>query len=200
MTNHVVGYLGQMCEVQWLHGLKLRLQQRGRSEQTSSLGDASYYLDNLGVRFLCQENPFHLPNERQATVLFQCYFRTVHTTFPFVPPEVEDQLQLYYRSIRDGQSVAFPQRWYAIVNLILAIGTRFSRLINAGWSTDALEETTYISRAYQLLGLSDTALMLENPDVSLVQVICCCLGMHNCLANECSHLRCFHSTIWLSAT
>jgi hypothetical protein len=173
ITALETGYLGQLCEVQWLRGLKLRLQQRSPNEQTLALIDANYYLDNLGIHLLNQDNPFHLPDEQQATVLFQCYFRTVHTMFAFVPPEFQDQLQLYYRSMRSGQSVTFTQRWYAIVNLILAIGARFSRLINAGWSTDAQEQTTYISRAYQLLGLNNTALVLATPDLSLVQVLSC---------------------------
>jgi hypothetical protein len=156
--------------VQWLRGLKLRLQKRSSNEQSLALSDANYYLDNIGIQLLKQDNPFHLPTEHHATVLFQCYFRTVHTMFPFVPTEFEDQLQLYYRSMRSGQSVAFSQKWYAIVNLILAIGSRFSRLINAEWSTDALEQTTYISRAYQLLGLNDTTLVLSSPDLPVIQV------------------------------
>jgi hypothetical protein len=134
------------------------------------ISDTNFYLDDHDIQLLNQENPFYLPTEHQAAALFQCYFRTVHITFPIIPSDIETQLQVYYRSLHSGQPVAFSQIWYAIVNLVLAIGARFSRLANAEWSTDALEESLYFSRAYQLLGLNEIAIVLAPPDLTLVQV------------------------------
>jgi hypothetical protein len=171
-NTQATGYLGQICEVKWLWGLKSRLQKRDPVSPASSLhsSQTNFYLDEQGIQFLNRDNPFHLPPENLATVLFQCYFQTVHITFPIIPSDIQNQLQIYYNSVRGGHVATFPQRWYAIVNLIFAIGARFSHLVNAEWHTDVLEETLYISRAYQLLGLNDTAIVLTSPDLSLIQV------------------------------
>lgn len=170
--TQATGYLGQICEVKWLWGLKSRLQIRDPTSLTSSphSSQTNFYLDDQGIQFLNRDNPFHLPPEHLATVLFQCYFQTVHITFPIISSDIQNQLQIYYNSVRGGHVATFPQRWYAIVNLILAIGARFSHLVSAEWHTDVLEETLYISRAYQLLGLNDTAIVLTSPDLSLTQV------------------------------
>jgi hypothetical protein len=171
-TADETGYLGQLCEVHWLRSLHTRLQTHGPTPSSSipQISDTNFYLDNHGIRLLHQDNPFFLPIGHRATALFEHYFRTVHTTFLIVPSDIETQLQVYYRSLQSGQPVAFPQRWYAIVNLIFAISARFVHLTHSEWSADALEETLYLSRAYQLLGLNDTALVLATPDLTLIQV------------------------------
>jgi hypothetical protein len=157
-----------MSEAQWLRSLKTRLQ--ARDSPPSQINGTSFYLDGDGLQLLHQENPFHLPPGPLATKLFQCYFQTVHVVFPLISPDIADQLQTYYSYMLKRQDVLFSQRWYATVNLILVIGAHFSRLSNAEWHTNPLDESVYISRACQLLGLSDTAAMLENPDLSLTQV------------------------------
>jgi hypothetical protein len=171
-NTQATGYLGHICEVNWLWGLKSRLQKRDPVSPASSLhsSQTNFYLDDQGIQFCNQDNPFYLPPENLATVLFQCYFQTVHITFPIISSDIQNQLQTYYNLVRDGHVVTFPHRWYAIVNLILAIGARFSHLVSAEWHTGILEETLYISRAYQLLGLDDTAVVLTCPDLSLTQV------------------------------
>jgi hypothetical protein len=161
-------YLGQICEVHWLRGLKTRLQ--GYNSPQPRLSETNFHLDDDGIQLLHQDNPFHMPPENLATVLAQCYFQTVHAVFPLISSDVEDQLQIYYTSMLKGHDVQYSQRWYAIINLILAIGARFSRLINAEWYTNPLDESLYISRACQLLGINDTAVMLVNSDLSLIQV------------------------------
>lgn len=103
-------------------------------------------------------------------MLFQCYFKTLHVPLPMISIGIQDQLHNYYISMREGKPVYLPQRWYAIVNAVFAIGLRFSRLTAAEWLTDVFDETVYLSRAIQLLGLNSFAGVLEDTDVSLVQV------------------------------
>jgi len=135
--------------------------------------DTNFYSDEHGVQILPQDNPFHLPSQELAMEFFECYIRTVHATFPIIPEDLGNNLGVYFQSMRSAHVINFPPRWYGIVNLVLAIGARFSRLINTEWHPNVTEEDLYISRAWQLLGLSDSTLVLTTPDLSLVQV---CLG------------------------
>lgn len=166
-------YLGQICEVQWLRHLKTRFHIHDPAFPALSPqpGDTNFYLIDDGAQLLQDDNPFHLPSQDLAMVLFQCYFHTVHVTYPIVPVELQSQLQFYYQSMRNAHPIAFPQRWYGIVNVVLAIGARFSRLIDAEWHTDKLEENIYLSRACQLLCLGESTFVLGAPDLSLVQVL-----------------------------
>jgi hypothetical protein len=165
-------YMGQICELQWLRNLKAQIQVHDAQFLVSSslVVETNFYLDDDGVQLLHQENPFLLPPENVAMVLLRCYLQTVHITFPLAPAELENQLQIYYHSIRNGHNVTFPQRWYGIVNVILAIGAQFSRLVSTERHEESLDETLYISRACQLLELGNTTASIAVPDLSLIQV------------------------------
>jgi hypothetical protein len=167
--------LGQMSEVQWLQQLTARVQHRNEATPilSSTLGGANFYADEKAMQLPHGDNPFHLPSDNIATVLFQCYFQTVQTAFPIVPADVEEELQIYYHTVRNTRDVSYPPHWYAMVNLILAIGARFSRLIEAEWHTDLVDETVYVSRAHQLMGLNDTVMTLAAPDLPLIRVRLC---------------------------
>lgn len=118
-----------------------------------------------------------MPSEQVAAMLLQCYVQTVSTMFPTVSVDIDNQLGIYYMSMRNGQPVTFSQRWYAIFNLVFTMGARFSRLIKAGWQSDAIDENLYLSRAHQLLGQSDTAIVIEDSDLSLIDVYIPFTGM-----------------------
>ncbi|KAF2830636.1 hypothetical protein CC86DRAFT_284453 [Ophiobolus disseminans] len=171
LDTHNTGYLGHICEVVWLRNLKSRVQPLANlppSTVFTQLGETNFYQDHCGVRMVEQQNPFNLPPEITATLLFQCYYQTVQVTFPIIPTDISHQLHLYYDSVRSGEPVTYPQRWFAIVHLVLAIGTRFSRLINAPWHGDH-DENVYLSSARQFLDLEDSAIMLAKPDLPLIQ-------------------------------
>lgn len=171
-TAHEAGYVGQICEVQWLRNLKHRMKIPSLMPSVESVqpSETNFYLDDDGIRLLHQDNPFHLPLESLATVLSQCYFQTAHITFPTISSEFENQLQIYHKSMQSGQTVIFSQIWYATINVVLAIGARFSHITNAEWQSNPLDETMYISRAYQLLGLNDAAVVLSALDLPRIQV------------------------------
>jgi hypothetical protein len=138
--------------------------------ESAQPGETNFYLDHDGIQLLNSDNAFHLPLETLATVLARCYFQTIQTTFPIIPSDFEDQLQIYHNSMQSGRPVMLPESWYAILNIILAIGARFSHITNAEWHSDLLDETLYISRAYQLLGLNNAAVVLSAPDLPRIQV------------------------------
>jgi hypothetical protein len=191
------GFLGQVSELQWLQSLWGRVQAvetvligpdssaAQLSQSLSPTFDVSpesisaaplqqmsifnYYLDDENIELTNYGNPFELPREHTAALLFQCYTRTVQSSFPILPMTIEHQLHQYYTLIRTGQAIHCPQRWFALVNLVFAIGARFSHLIQADWRAEELDHVVYSSRAFHLLSMNDTIVMLSTPDLLTTQ-------------------------------
>ncbi|EUC40028.1 hypothetical protein COCMIDRAFT_41571 [Bipolaris oryzae ATCC 44560] len=131
---------------------------------------ATYHLDDEGVKTIHGGNPFELPSEQTASFLFQCFKRTVQKSFPILPAMLEAQLHQYYSLIHSHKEMQCPQNWFALVNLVFAIGAKFSHLIQADWCGDTLDHVTYMSRAYQLLVMNDSAFGFSTPDLTSTQV------------------------------
>jgi hypothetical protein len=189
------GFLGQISEVQWLQSLRRRVQATEtivvapvsphssepaypvfHASPTLSSATAaphivpsSYYLDDEGISLADCGNPFQLPPEHTATLLFQCYTRTVHASFPILPSKLEAQLQQYYTLVRSGVPIHCSEKWFALVNLVLAIGAKFSHL-KEDFGTGELDHVIYLSRAFNLLSMNDTVVVLSTPDLSTTQV------------------------------
>jgi len=192
------GYLGQISEVQWLQSLRSRVQTVetifvGPLDVSATLSHppspvfatsptsvpaspvthvalTNYYLDDDGIKLAECGNPFELPPEHTASLLFNCFTRTVHASFPLLPATLEGQLNQYYNLVRSGQAIHCPEKWFALVNLVFAIGAKFSHLIKADWRADDLDHVVYLSRAFQLLSMNDTIVVLSTPDLSTTQV------------------------------
>ncbi|KAI4710666.1 hypothetical protein J4E89_004254 [Alternaria sp. Ai002NY15] len=168
------GFLGQISEVQWLQTLRSRVQALdtvllGPPDTTAPLSQppsptftasptshaatplehialTNYYLDDEGIKLTDCGNPFELPPEHTAGLLFQCFTQTIQGSFPILPPTIEHQLQQYYTLVRNGQAIHCPEKWFALVNLVFAIGAKFSHLIQAEWRADELDHIVYLSR------------------------------------------------------
>ncbi|EDU41093.1 conserved hypothetical protein [Pyrenophora tritici-repentis Pt-1C-BFP] len=193
------GYLGQISEVQWLQSLRSRVQAietvyLDPADVSTSLSHpaspafatsptsvpaspvphvalTNYYLDDDGIKLADCGNPFELPPEHTAGLLFHCFSTTVHTSFPLLPATLESQLRQYYDLVRHGQAIHCPEKWFALVNLVFAIGAKFSHLVQANWRADELDHVVYLSRAFQLLSMNDAIVVLSAPDLSTTQVI-----------------------------
>ncbi|RMZ74495.1 fungal specific transcription factor domain-containing [Pyrenophora seminiperda CCB06] len=191
------GFLGQISEVQWLQSLRSRVQAVenvfvGPVDVSTSLSHpispafatsptpvsaspaphvalTNYYLDDDGIELTDCGNPFELPPEPTADILFHCFGRTVQAPFPLLPATLQGQLKQYYKLVRDGQAIHCPERWFALVNLVFAIGAKFSHLVQADWRAEELDHVVYLSRAFQLLNMNDTILVLSTPDLSTTQ-------------------------------
>jgi hypothetical protein len=57
------------------------------------------------------------------------------------------------------------------MNLLLAIGAKYSHLIAADWGGDDRDHLVYMTRAVHLLGLKNTVMIISGPDLSLVQAV-----------------------------
>jgi hypothetical protein len=150
------------------------LQQQQQQQQQQSISLTNYYLDNEGIKLTNCGNPFELPPEQTAALLFRCYTQTVQTSFPILPVTIEHQLHQYYTLVRNGQAIHCPEKWFALVNLVFAIGAKFSHLIQADWRADELDHVIYLSRAFQLLSMNDTIVVLSTPDLLTTQASFCC--------------------------
>lgn len=190
------GFLGQISEAQWLQSLRSRVQAVetvvDSGDSTTQLSHApsptfdasptpisvfplqqisptNYYLDDEDIKLTNYGNPFDLPQEHTAALLFQCYARTIQGSFPILPVKIEQELYQYYTLLHTGQAIHYPQRWFALVNLVFAIGAKFSHLIQADWRAEDLDHVVYSSRAFHLLSMNDTIVVFSTPDLLTTQ-------------------------------
>ncbi|CAN9080203.1 unnamed protein product [Alternaria alternata] len=191
------GFLGQISEAQWLQNLRSRTQAvetvlvdsgdsaTQLSHAPSPIFDAlptpmsasplqqisptNFYLDDEDIKLTNCGNPFDLPQEHTAALLFQCYARTIQGSFPILPVTIEQELHQYYTLLHTGQAIHYPQRWFALVNLVFAIGAKFSHLIQADWRAEDLDHVVYSSRAFHLLSMNDTIVVLSTPELLTAQ-------------------------------
>ncbi|RII05313.1 hypothetical protein CUC08_Gglean010406 [Alternaria sp. MG1] len=194
------GFLGQISEAQWLQNLRSRVQavetvlvDPGDSATQLSqppsptfdvlptpvsafplqqISPTNYHLDDEDVKLTNYGNPFDLPQKHTAALLFQCYARTIQGSFPILPVTIEQELHQYYTLLHTGQAIHYPQRWFALVNLVFAIGAQFSHLIEADWRAEELDHVVYSSRAFHLLSMNDTIVVLSTPDLLTTQASC----------------------------
>ncbi|KAI9829405.1 MAG: hypothetical protein M1819_006342 [Sarea resinae] len=134
------------------------------------LSDATYHLDDMTLSIPDQVEPYELPTRQDADMLLNCYMVHVQFAFPFLgKASFATQYLTYFDSLRSGGSQARPgPKWLAILNLIFAIGAKFSHLIQAEWSGDERDHLIYFTRA-RLLGMNSDSIF-EHPDLQQIQV------------------------------
>jgi hypothetical protein len=154
-----------------------RINAKHARMDTSKLGrilhvnDSNFYLDadHLEVdEFLVE--PYQIPPDDTARALFQCYMDKVHSSFPILPELFEKNFEQYFELARMSQSVSVITKFQGILNLIFAIGAKYSHLTKADWATDERDHLLYMTRAIKLLGLNDTLNLIVAPDLGLIQV------------------------------
>jgi hypothetical protein len=74
-------------------------------------------------------------------------------------------------SLRGGRAYEVHGKWRAQMNLLLAIGAKYSHLFGAEWRGDERDHLVYMTRAIRLLGLKDTLMIISAPDLSTVQAV-----------------------------
>ncbi|KAE8837832.1 hypothetical protein PTNB73_04160 [Pyrenophora teres f. teres] len=131
--------------------------------------DATFYLDSDDIEIDIAVDPYEMPNSDIAEKLFNCYIDTVHGTFPLMPANFEDQFSRYIQSIRNQHPYHVPPKWRATMNLLFAIGAKYSHLTGAEWRGDERDHLIYMTRAVQLLGLKDTMAFIAALSLDRVQ-------------------------------
>jgi hypothetical protein len=196
------GFVGQISEVQWLRSLQRRMGSPDGEESIGKYGppgashdaaiqrinamhkrrnsgnllhvtDSNFYLDSQNIEIEAMVDPYELPPLETAERLFACYTDTIHSWFPILPQEFEDQFHNYYKSVNLQRSFQVPEKWQAVLNLVFAIGARYSHLIKASWRGDDRDHLLYMTRAVRMLGIRDITKMISGPDLLWIQVSRC---------------------------
>lgn len=176
------GFVGKNSEVQWLRAVAmaqtervddeaggLLSQRRGSiapgNEQVTSF---SYWADGESVDIDFFVDPYELPQPETAERLLQCYMLRVHDSFPILPRKTfEDQFRKYFTALQNGNAPRLSPKWQAILNMVFAIGAKYSHLIKASWRADERDHLIYQARA-RAFGLNETTITTHS-DVPQIQ-------------------------------
>jgi hypothetical protein len=193
------GYLGRNSQVQWMRNLQRKLDQgegklshlphappRGGEEaiakhtdaprlnqqQSSSrrpLKDYYFYLDSNQIDNVKHTHPDIVPSAETAERLLEIYQSAVDTPFRILDDQFEEQLRTYYQSVQCGGALNVCPKWKAMMNLVFAIGARFSQFVAADWHDDDCDHSVYMSRAVHFLELEKVTTLVCAPDQSLIK-------------------------------
>lgn len=181
------GFMGKNSDITWLQRLKFENQapeSDNRSlfgskkapgddsapiqetEQGFKVSDTSYHLDDFAVTSYEAVDPYEYPTPEVARQLFNAYMARVHPTFPIVG---KANLTTQFNKFVSGQVQRPPEKWLAIINMIFAIGAKYSHLIQADWKGDERDHLIYFTRARLLSISSDT--LFQHPDLQSIQIV-----------------------------
>jgi hypothetical protein len=178
------GFWGKTSEVQWLRSVMLQLERRtsdpgiqfterpgssasviGSVDQVSSF---SFYMDSEPIDLEFYGDVYELPSPDVAERLLSCYETTLHTSYPILPKKALDGFRQYFVVISNGQASRLNPRWQAILNLVFALGAKYSHLVQATWKADERDHLIYYSKV-RLLNMADISLT-SHPDVPQIQM------------------------------
>ncbi|KAJ5138998.1 uncharacterized protein N7515_003846 [Penicillium bovifimosum] len=165
-----MGFVGEHSEMSWLYRLKRGLDDDSSkaTKQTPmrpSMSSVNYFQDDsdilalgdIDIDLTCRP-PQHIANR-----LVDAYFQFVNPTFPIIGKAI---FLNQYRSFYANPNVRPGKRWIAVLNLVFAIATRHSLLIDQP-QPDCDDHRTYFARACKL---SVETSLLGQPDLQQAQV------------------------------
>lgn len=179
-ASRATGFHGKNSELTWVQRLKRQAtqcsddgeetpQEQAIDERGSSLSpshhygtglapisDSSYQCDDLTVLITDRVDPFEMPPQATGNLLFQCYMDTVHPSFPIIGKNYyTSQYEAY---ILENNQMKAGHDWLAILNLIFAIGAKYSQLTKAEWRSDSRDHLIYFTRA-RMLGFNADSIL-----------------------------------------
>jgi len=178
--SRATGFVGKNSEVQWLRTLLHQerlddgpLRDRRASFASSTNSDqvslVTFYLDTENVDLDFEVDAYELPTTETAGKLLATYMEKVHDSFPILPKKLfEDQFQKYFHGVERGVAARLNPKWQAILNLVFAIGARYSHLVKADWAQDERDHLIYQARARKFAWNERT--LSRHPDLPQIQV------------------------------
>ncbi|KAH8712268.1 fungal-specific transcription factor domain-containing protein [Phaeosphaeriaceae sp. PMI808] len=180
------GYVGQNSEVQWLRNLQHQAESintrpplnpqalptrddQGVQNSATRFTDSTFYLDSCNIEVNDHVDPYEDPHPDVAERLADIYFKTIHPYFPLVSESFREQFRKYLISMRHRGGYQVPLKWRALMNLVFAIGAKYSHLVGVDWRRDEQDHMVYMTRAIHLLGLRNTVTIIAGPELPLVQ-------------------------------
>lgn len=176
------GFVGKSSEIQWLRTVASLHPKRvdgdidgvppapssEHVQGTEQVNSFSFWLDAEDVDVDVFVDPYDLPRLEIAERLVQCYMLKVHNSFPILPRKsFEDQFRVYYRALQNGNAPRLSPKWQAILNLVFAIGAKYSHVSQAIWRANESDHVTYQARA-RTFGLNEFTLT-SHPDIPQIQ-------------------------------
>ena len=128
-----------------------------------------FYLDKSDID-IDIDDPHIIPAADTAETLFEYYKAVVHSPFPILGDMFEAQLQMFFTRDQGSPTLVVGPKWKAIMNLVFAIGARYSYLIGAEWRADDHDHLVYMWRAVHLLELQSISTLVAQPCQVLIQV------------------------------
>ena len=189
------GYHGKNSEVTWMQRLKRQTSRNSEDEEEhdnddggenslpdgqksptihndhsnsafTPINESTYHCDDLTLTPPDQVDPFEVPSLATANMLFQSYLETVHSAFPIIGKNTFISQYQAFQLSQDQSKIN--HNWLAILNLIFAIGAKYSHLIKAEWSGNELDHLIYFTRA-RILGFNSDAI-LGHAELQKVQI------------------------------
>ncbi|KAI4947245.1 hypothetical protein J4E91_006595 [Alternaria rosae] len=155
-----------------LHGRQLLNHGRPPIHQDKFSG-YYFYLDKSNID-IDVGDPHVIPSVETAERLFDYYKAYVHSPFPILGDTFEAQLKTYFIRDQGSPTLIVCPKWKAVMNLVFAIGARYSHLIGAEWRADDRDHLVYMWRAVHLLQLQSIDTLVAQPDQALIQAA----GLH----------------------
>lgn len=171
------GFVGPNSEVQWLR--TFLLLERGDSDMANSeragsaisgqVSAVTFYLDNQSIDPEIHVDPYELPAPDVAEQLLSIYMEKVHDSFPILPRTLfSEQCRRYFEGLRQGLAPRLSSKWQAILNLVFAIGAKYSHLVKASFQPGEREHLVYKARAHVFAWNENT--LEKHPDLPQIQV------------------------------
>lgn len=176
------GFVGKSSEVQWLRAVAAAQAERTDEETAGTsarrrgscapgneqVSSFSFWADGEHVDMNLFVDAYDLPQLEIAERLLQCYMLKVHDSFPILPRKpFEDQFRVYFRALQNGIAPRLSPKWQAILNLVFAIGAKYSHLVQASWQADERDHLIYQARA-RTFGLNETTIT-SHSDIPQIQ-------------------------------
>lgn len=165
-----MGFVGEHSEMAWLYRLKRELDQDtttpvGENLERPSISSLNYFQDDTEIPTHDSVDISVRPPQNVADKLVDEYFQAVHPAFPIIGKEV---FISQYRSLYLNTTVRPGKRWLAVLNLVFAIASRHSVLVDNQLPGDHADHLEYFARAWRL-SIGNVAL-LDHPNLQQVQV------------------------------
>ena len=111
-----------------------------------SLSSMNYHLDDDPLPFSSVTNAFVLPPKALADQLVDLYLHKVHPSLPVIRP---DLFLKQYHCVFSSEQINPGSKWLAVLNMVLAIGSRLHQL-DGYQGQGQPHENTFFNRAISL--------------------------------------------------
>lgn len=166
-----IGFMGGPSEMSWINELYQVLEKDTPfldtevSNKSQSLTSVCYFLDDEELVLDHTIDPYGRPPRHIADMLLDCYFFTVHPSFPIIAKiPFMQQYEMFYT----GSDLQPTKRWLTILNLVFALAAKFAQLVSKPWVLEANSPMVYFTRARKLSFTENQ--LLEHPNLQQVQV------------------------------